>query len=109
MWSVNFVNQKAVDEFLALPTDVKARMARIIKMLEIRGNTLGEPHTAPLEKPFFEIRAKSSEGIARSIYCYQIDKKILILVTAVKKQNKLSKSVIEIAKSRLKEYENGNN
>lgn len=109
MWNVEFVNEKAYQEFLDLPIDIKARMTYIIKMLEISGNNIGKPHTAPLEKGFFEIRAKSSEGVARSIYCYQTGKRILILVTAVKKQDKLPKSVMQIAKNRLKEFENGNN
>ncbi|WP_226996008.1 type II toxin-antitoxin system RelE/ParE family toxin [Campylobacter pinnipediorum] len=57
----------------------------------------------------FEIRAKSSEGIARSIYCYQKGKQILILISVVKKKDKLPKSIMQIAKYRLKEFENGNN
>ncbi|NDJ27696.1 type II toxin-antitoxin system RelE/ParE family toxin [Campylobacter sp. MIT 12-8780] len=109
MWIIEFVNEKAVEEFESLPNDVKARMTRIIKMLETRGNTLGEPHTANLKDGFFEIRTKSSEGIARSIYCYQIGKRILILITVIKKKDKLPKSILEKAKSRLKEFENGNN
>lgn len=92
-----------------LPNDTKARMTHIIKLLEVYGNTLGQPHTASLGEGFFEIRAKSSEGVARSVYCYQIGKRILILATTIKKQNKLPKSVIEIAKNRLKEFENGDN
>ncbi len=74
MWIITFINEDAVKEFTSLPTDLRARMTRIIKMLEIQGNTLGEPHTANLEKGFFEIRAKSREGVARSIYCYQKEK-----------------------------------
>ncbi|WP_299385339.1 type II toxin-antitoxin system RelE/ParE family toxin [Helicobacter sp. UBA3407] len=109
MWFIEFVNEKALQEFENLPNDIKARMAHIIKLLEVYGNTLGKPHTASLGEGFFEIRAKSSEGIARSVYCYQIGKKILILATAIKKQNKLPTSVMEIAKNRLKEFENGNN
>ena len=92
-----------------MPNDTKARMTHIIKLLEVYGNTLGQPHTASLGEGFFEIRAKSSEGVARSVYCYQIGKRILILATTIKKQNKLPKSVIEIAKNRLKEFENGDN
>lgn len=104
-WTIDFVNQQALDEFNELPNGIKARMAHIIQMLKIYGNSLGKPHTAYLGDGFFEIRAKSKEGVARSVYCYQIGKKILILATAVKKQNKLAKSVMEIAKSRLKEFE----
>ena len=109
MWVVEFVNENALKEFEVLPNDIKARMSHIIKLLEVKGNTLGEPHTASLGDGFFEIRAKSSEGIARSLYCYQVGKRILILVTAIKKQNKLPKTIMQIAKNRLKEFENGNN
>lgn len=109
MWSVDFVSKDAVDEFLELPSGIRARISHIIEMLKIYGNTLGEPHTKNLSDGFFEIRAKSKEGVARSIYCYQDKKRILILISAVKKQDRLPKSVIQIAKKRLKEYENGNN
>ncbi len=109
LWIIDFVNQKAIDEFNELPKDIKARMLNLLDLLEIYGNGVGKPHTASLEGGFFEIRAKSSEGVARSVYCYQKGKKILILVTAVKKQDKLPDSIIQIAKNRLKEYENGNN
>ncbi len=109
MWKVEFVNQKASDEFESLPKDIRARMLHLIKKLEVKGNTLGEPHTKSLGNGMFEIRAKSSEGVARSMYCYRIGKVILILVIAVKKQDKLPKSVMEIAKKRLEEFINGNN
>lgn len=108
-WIIDFVNQKALDEFNALPENIRARMSHIIQMLKIYGNQVGKPHTAALGDGFFEIRAKSSEGVARSVYCYLKGKVILILITAVKKQDKLPDSVMEIAKARLKEFENGDN
>lgn len=91
-----------------MPLKIKTRLSHIIKMLEIYGNEVGKPHTASLGEGFFEIRAKSSEGVARSIYCYQKGRKILILATAIKKQDKLPNSVIQIAKQRLKEYQDAN-
>ena len=108
-WSIEFVNQSSLNEFNALPNGIKARMTQIIQMLKIYGNQVGEPHTAHLSDDLFEIRAKSKEGIARSIYCYQTSKKILILATAIKKQNKLAKYFIELAKNRLKVFQNANN
>ena len=108
IWIIEFVNQKAFDEFQDLPLKIKTRLSHIIKMLEIYGNEVGEPHTPSLGEGFFEIRAKSSEGVARSIYCYQKGRKILILATAIKKQDKLPNSVIQIAKQRLKEYQDAN-
>ncbi|AQW88463.1 hypothetical protein CPIN18021_1686 [Campylobacter pinnipediorum subsp. caledonicus] len=109
MWSIDFVNQKAVDEFLGIPKNIRSRLTHIFELLKIQGNQLGEPHTKSLQDGFFEIRAKSSEGIARSIYCYQKGKQILILISVVKKKDKLPKSIMQIAKYRLKEFENGNN
>ncbi|WP_230853965.1 type II toxin-antitoxin system RelE/ParE family toxin [Campylobacter concisus] len=57
----------------------------MFELLEARGNTLGEPYTKSLKGGLFEIRIKSDEGIARSIYCYEMGKRIIILLTFVKK------------------------
>lgn len=52
VWFIEFVNKKALQEFENLPNDIKARMAHIIKLLEVYGNTLGKPHTASLGEGF---------------------------------------------------------
>lgn len=109
LWTIEFVNDKALAEFNELPVNVKAKMLEIIQLLKIYGNKLGRPLTAALGDGFFEIRAKSSEGIARAVYCYRLRKKILILTAVTKKQNKLPSNTIQIAKNRLKEYENERN
>nr|WP_260953114.1 type II toxin-antitoxin system RelE/ParE family toxin [Campylobacter sp. RM16187] len=48
------------------------------------------------------------EGIARSIYCYEIGKRIIILLTFVKKTQKTPKSILNLAEQRLKEFKDGN-
>nr|WP_258032941.1 type II toxin-antitoxin system RelE/ParE family toxin [Campylobacter concisus] len=40
----------------------------------------------------FEIRIKPDEGIARSIYCYEIGKRIIILLNFVKKRKRRQKA-----------------
>ena len=75
MWIVEFVNEKATDEILSLPKNLQARAFKMIQMLEIYGNTIGEPHTKNIGNNLFEIRIKSTEGIARSIYCYEVGQK----------------------------------
>lgn len=52
IWIIEFVNQKAFDEFEDLPLKIKTRRSHIIKMLEIYGNEVGEPHTASLGEGF---------------------------------------------------------
>lgn len=80
----------------------------MFELLEARGNTLGEPYTKSLNDGLFEIRIKSDEGIAKSIYCYEIGKRIIILLTFVKKTQKTPKSILNLAEQRLREFKDGN-
>ena len=108
MRSVKFANEAIKDEFLELPTGLRQRGYKMFELLEARGNTLGEPYTKSLKGGLFEIRIKSDEGIARSIYCYEISKRIIILLTFVKKTQKTPKSILNLAEQRLKEFKDGN-
>ena len=92
MRSVEFANEAIKDEFLELPTGLRQRDYKIFELLEARGNTLGEPYTKSLKDGLLEIRIKSDEGIARSIYCYEIGKRIIILLTFVKKRKRRQKA-----------------
>jgi len=51
---------------------------------------------------------KSDEGIARSIYCYEMGKRIIILLTFVKKTQKTAKSILNLAEQRLNEFKDEN-
>ena len=92
MQSVKFANEAIKDKFLELPTGLRQRDYKIFELLETRGNTLGEPYTKSLKGGLFEIRIKSDEGIARSIYCYEMGKRIIILLTFVKKRKRRQKA-----------------
>lgn len=108
MWSVEFLNDKVRDEFDAIPLDLNQRLSKLINFIQIYGANLGEPHTKSIGDGLFEIRAKSKSGIAKSVYCYEVGKRIIILLTFIKKSDKTPKSMLEIAKQRLKEYKNEN-
>ena len=69
---------------------------------------MGEPYTKSIKDGLLEMRIKSDEGIARSIYCYEIGKRIIILLTFVKKTQKTPKSILNLAEQRLKEFKDGN-
>ena len=92
MRSVEFANEAIKDEFLGLPVGLRQRGYKMFELLEARGNTLGEPYTKSLNDGLFEIRIKSDEGIAKSIYCYEIGKRIIILLNFVKKRKKRQKA-----------------
>lgn len=104
-WKITFYSEKVEAETLALPAGILASFLRIAELIEEFGPDLGRPHTAPLGKGLFEIRAKGKEGIARSLFCTVKGREIVILLTAVKKNNTLPKRQMEMALKRLKEIQ----
>ena len=77
MWSIKFLNQKVIDEFEAVNSDLQAKLLKLFERVKIYGPNLGEPHTKNLESGLFELRAKAASGIARSIFCYSDGKTIV--------------------------------
>ena len=108
MWNIKFLNQPVVDEFEAISYDLQAKLLKLFERVKIYGANLGEPHTKSLEDGLFELRAKAASGIARSVFCYSNGKTIIILLTYEKKSQKIPKSILNLAKARLKEFKNGN-
>lgn len=91
---------------MALPPGILANFLRITELIEEFGPDLGRPHTAPLGKGLFEIRAKGKEGIARSVFCTVKGQRIVVLMTVVKKTNQIPKHQMDLARKRMKEVEN---
>lgn len=104
-WSITFYSAKVEKESLSLPPSILANFLRISELIEEFGPDLGRPQTAPLGHGLFEIRAKGKEGIARSIFCTVKGQEIVILLTVIKKQNRIPKHQMEIAKKRMKEIQ----
>jgi phage-related protein len=107
-WTVTFYSTKVERETLALPPGVLASFLRITELIEEFGPDLGRPHTAPLGQGLFEIRAKGREGIARSVFCTVKDQEIVVLITVIKKRDRISMRHIETARKRMKEVQDGN-
>jgi len=61
-WTISFYSEKVKDEGLRLPTGIMANLVHILELVEEFGPSLGRPHTTPLGKGLFEIRAKGKEG-----------------------------------------------
>lgn len=104
-WTIAFYSEKVETETLALPAGILANFLRITELIEEFGPHLGRPHTAPLGRGLFEIRAKGREGIARSVFCTVKGEEIVILTTVVKKGNKIPKRHMDTAIKRMKEVQ----
>ena len=88
---------------LAFPKGILADFLRVVELIEEFGPAIGRPHTAPLGKGLFEIRAKGREGIGRSIFCSVRDRKLIILHSFVKKTQKIPQKEMDKALKRMKE------
>ena len=104
-WKITFYNEKVEKQTLALPAGILANFLRIAEMIEEFGPDLGRPHTAPLGKGLFEIRAKGREGISRSVFCTVKGQEIVILLSVIKKGNTLPKRQMATAQKRMKEIQ----
>ena len=102
-WEISFYSEKVEKETLALPKGILANFLRIAELIEEFGADLGRPHTAPLGDGLYEIRAKGKEGIARSVFCTVKGQKIIILMTVIKKENKIPKRHMDTVRKRMKE------
>ena len=102
-WKVEFFNEMVEEQTLTFPKAILADFLRVVELIEEFGPAIGRPHTAPLGKGLFEIRAKGREGIGRSVFCSVRARKIIILHSFVKKTQKIPQKEMGKALKRMKE------
>ncbi|MGN1416776.1 MAG: type II toxin-antitoxin system RelE/ParE family toxin [Oscillospiraceae bacterium] len=92
-------------EFLdSLDIKMRAKMLRIISMLQNNGYDLREPYSKHLSEGIFELRAKSGSDISRVMYFFVVGRKAILTNGFVKKTQKTPKYEIERAKRYRKDY-----
>jgi phage-related protein len=102
-WTITFYSETIEAEILALPAGFLARYLRYSDRMEVYGPDLGMPHTRAMGEGLFELRLKSTEGIARIFYCTLVKRRIVILHQFIKKTNKTPLKELTVAKKRMKE------
>lgn len=81
-----------------MPEDMRARLARIAKLIEERGlQHVGEPHVKHVEGQLWEMRLKGRSGISRALYVTAAGRRVVIVRVFVKKTGKTSRRDIELA------------
>ncbi len=104
-WSVE--THAAVDaEIAALPVGLRARLIRLLEMVETMGlDQLHAPHARHIDGKLWELRAKADEGIARGLYVALAGRRVVVLHVFVKKTQKTPRAAIDVALARMKEVE----
>ena len=105
-WKIEYYSEPVQREILTLPAGLLARYIHLTDRMIGLGPNLGMPHTRPIDKGLFELRLKSTEGIARVFFFVQMGQRIVMLHQFVKKSQKTPPKEIKIARRRMKEMQN---
>ena len=107
-WGVEFLNDTSEAEFDALPSDIRAKVVRISKLIEEFGlQNIGSPYVKHVQGKIWEIRASGKDKQARCLYVTARNKRVIILRSFIKKSHKLPKKELEIARKRAEEVYDG--
>ena len=95
-----------VEEFLdSVNPKMRAKIFGLLEILQEKGNMLREPYSKLIDDGIFEVRCKVGNNITRVLYFFYYEGKIILTNGFVKKTQKTPRSVIELAKSYKKDYE----
>lgn len=96
-----------VQEFLdSLDNKMRAKLLRMILLLEQNGNDLKEPYSKSLGDGIFEIRVQQGTNITRVLYFFILGRKIILTNGFTKKTQKTPQQEIVTAKKYRSEYLN---
>ncbi len=91
--------EPAKDFLLSLNYKMRAKMIRMLMLLQYNGTELRMPYSEELEDGIFELRAKVGSDICRLLYFYD-EQRIIILTNGFNKKTQKS-PVQEITKAKL--------
>jgi phage-related protein len=103
MWTVE-LHKSALDEYSALPADMRARLARMSDVIEANGlANLPRDWVKNLGDRLWELRFTGKDGIARALYVTATERRVVIVRIFIKKTQKTPLRELELARQRAKE------
>lgn len=102
-YKVEYFNRRVLEEIESWPVDLLADYTGIVEMLMEYGPMVGFPHSKALGGGLFEIRPRGQSGIGRAIYCFRIERRIVILHAFRKRTQSIPLHELNLAKKRMKE------
>lgn len=95
----------AYDYVSSLPDKMRARIYRVVALLEEKGPQLRMPYSEFLTDGIFQIRAQQDGNISRVLYFFAVGKTIVLTNGFTKKTSKTPPAEIELAKKYRADYE----
>ena len=89
---------------LELPPKMRAKVLRVIDMLETNGTDLREPYSKHLNDGIFELRAQVGSDISRVLYFFMVGRRAILTHGFIKKTQITPLSEIDRAKQYRVDY-----
>jgi len=110
-WTVEYYmdsgGREPVGDFIdSLPTEVQAKVLRLIDLLADYGVLFKEPYTRQIRGKLRELRITTKSGEIRVFYFAFADRRLVLLHGFVKKTRRTPIRDIEIAERRLNDFVN---
>lgn len=94
-----------VQSFLdSVDIKMRAKLLRLVSLLEENGNDLREPYSKPLGNGIFELRAIQGNNIARILYFFVTGNRVILTNGFIKKTRRTPRSEIHTAVKYRKDY-----
>ncbi|MFT3717106.1 type II toxin-antitoxin system RelE/ParE family toxin [Pseudorhodoferax sp.] len=106
-FEISYFHARVLSEIQSWPVDVLADYARLVELLAAHGPSLRLPHSRAFGDGLFELRPRGRSGIGRALYCFAVDKRIVVLHAFIKKSQQTPDSELKLARKRLKEVQHG--
>jgi phage-related protein len=107
-WSVEYLDDRVRREIATLPSDIRAKLARVAGMIEAYGlSRVGMPYVRHVEGKLWEIRVRGQDGIARVFYVAAMPQRVILLHAFVKKTQKTPRCEIKKALQAALEVQDG--
>lgn len=92
------------DFLLSLDIKMRAKMTRMIALLEMYGVSLRMPYSEFLDDGSFELRAQVGSDISRVLYFFVVGQRIILTNGFIKKSQKTPPAEIQRAKRYREDY-----
>ncbi len=91
-------------ELTALPVALRARMIRLLEMVQNVGlEALRAPHVRHVEGKLWELRVRAEGGIARGIYVTAPGRRVVLLHVFAKKSRRTPRQALATARQRMRQ------
>jgi phage-related protein len=102
-WTVEVLDDEVEAELNTWPAELRASLAHIILRIKSIGiERMCEPHVKHIDGKLWEMRASGKDTEGRALYVTATGRRVIIVLTFIKKTRKTPRHIIEKAQERAR-------